>query len=150
MDRVEAVVVGAGVVGLAVARALAMRGLETLVLERENAIGTGISSRNSEVIHAGLYYPPGSLKARLCVEGAEFWVADESPEHKNFSPETLNGSTARIVLVVKDPDAVFARAVAAGATSVYPVHEDYGWRLGRLMDPYGHHWEIGKPLSAGL
>ena len=69
MDRVEAVVVGAGVVGLAVARALAMRGLETLVLERENAIGTGISSRNSEVIHAGLYYPPGSLKARLCVAG---------------------------------------------------------------------------------
>ena len=69
MDRVEAVVVGAGVVGLAVARALAMRGLETLVLERENAIGTGISSRNSEVIHAGLYYPGGSLKARLCVDG---------------------------------------------------------------------------------
>ncbi|WP_457336389.1 NAD(P)/FAD-dependent oxidoreductase [Rhizobacter sp. P5_C2] len=69
MDRVEAVVVGAGVVGLAVARALAMRGLETLVLERENAIGTGISSRSSEVIHAGLYYPAGSLKARLCVAG---------------------------------------------------------------------------------
>jgi L-2-hydroxyglutarate oxidase LhgO len=69
MDRVEAVVVGAGVVGLAVARALAMRGIETLVLERENAIGTGISSRNSEVIHAGLYYPTGSLKARLCVQG---------------------------------------------------------------------------------
>jgi PhnB protein len=94
--------------------------------------------------------PSGGVVARLCVEGAEFWVADESPEHKNFSPETLNGSTARIVLVVKDPDAVFARAVAAGATSVYPVHEDYGWRLGRLMDPYGHHWEIGKQLSAGL
>src|SRR4051812_6569733 len=71
MDRVEAVVVGAGVVGLAVARALAMRGIETLVLERENAIGTGISSRNSEVIHAGLYYPTGSLKARLCVQGRQ-------------------------------------------------------------------------------
>jgi L-2-hydroxyglutarate oxidase LhgO len=69
MDHVEAVVMGAGVVGLAVARALAMRGLETLVLEREIAIGTGISSRNSEVIHAGLYYPPGSLKARSCVAG---------------------------------------------------------------------------------
>ena len=70
-DRVDAVVVGAGVVGLAVGRALARRGLETLVLERESAIGTGISSRNSEVIHAGLYYPQGSLKARLCVEGRE-------------------------------------------------------------------------------
>src|SRR5882724_3056095 len=94
--------------------------------------------------------PSGAVVARLSVGGAEFWVADESPEHKNFSPETLSGSTARIVLVVDDPDAVFARAVEAGATSVYPVHEDYGWRLGRLMDPYGHHWEIGKPLSEGL
>ena len=94
--------------------------------------------------------PSGAVVARLSVGSAEFWVADESPEHKNFSPETLNGSTARIVLVVDDPDAIFARAIAAGATSVYPVHEDYGWRLGRLMDPYGHHWEIGKPLSDGL
>ncbi|MDY0743568.1 NAD(P)/FAD-dependent oxidoreductase [Paucibacter sp. R3-3] len=68
-ERVDAVVIGAGVVGLAVARALAQRGLETLVLERETAIGTGISSRNSEVIHAGLYYPQGSLKATLCVRG---------------------------------------------------------------------------------
>ncbi|MDN3920253.1 NAD(P)/FAD-dependent oxidoreductase [Roseateles violae] len=69
MERVDAVVIGAGVVGLAVGRALARRGLETLVLERETAIGSGISSRNSEVIHAGLYYPQGSLKARLCVRG---------------------------------------------------------------------------------
>ncbi len=69
MEHVDAVVIGAGVVGLAVGRALARKGLECLVLEREDAIGTGISSRNSEVIHAGLYYAPGSLKARLCVEG---------------------------------------------------------------------------------
>jgi L-2-hydroxyglutarate oxidase LhgO len=75
MDRVDAVVVGAGVVGLAVGRALAQRGLETLVLERENAIGTGVSSRNSEVIHAGLYYPEGSLKARLCVRGKQLLYA---------------------------------------------------------------------------
>jgi len=94
--------------------------------------------------------PDGAVVARLSVEGAEFWVADESPEHKNFSPETLNGSTTRMVLVVNDPDALFARAVAAGATPVIPVHEDYGWRLGRVMDPYGHHWEIGKPLSEAL
>lgn len=69
MDQVDAVVIGAGVVGLAVARALARQGLEVLVLESENAIGTGTSSRNSEVIHAGIYYPAGSLKARLCVRG---------------------------------------------------------------------------------
>ena len=69
MDRVDALVIGAGVVGLAVGRALARSGLETIVLERADAIGTGTSSRNSEVIHAGLYYPPGSLKARLCVRG---------------------------------------------------------------------------------
>ncbi|MBX3637252.1 MAG: NAD(P)/FAD-dependent oxidoreductase [Rubrivivax sp.] len=75
MDRVDAVVIGAGVVGLAVARALALRGLETLVLESERAIGTGTSSRNSEVVHAGIYYPPGSLKARLCVRGKQLLYA---------------------------------------------------------------------------
>jgi L-2-hydroxyglutarate oxidase LhgO len=69
MDRVDAVVIGAGVVGLAIGRALALQGHETVVLERANAIGTGTSSRNSEVIHAGIYYPEGSLKARLCVAG---------------------------------------------------------------------------------
>jgi L-2-hydroxyglutarate oxidase LhgO len=69
MEQVGAVVIGAGVVGLAVARALALQGREVWLLEAENAIGTGTSSRNSEVIHAGIYYPQGSLKARLCVDG---------------------------------------------------------------------------------
>lgn len=71
MDRVDAIVVGAGVVGLAVARALAQAGREVVILEREGSFGSGVSSRNSEVVHAGLYYPPGSLKARLCVQGRE-------------------------------------------------------------------------------
>jgi L-2-hydroxyglutarate oxidase LhgO len=75
MEQVDAVVVGAGVVGLATGRALAQRGLDTLVLESETAIGTGVSSRNSEVIHAGLYYPAGSLKARLCVQGRQMLYA---------------------------------------------------------------------------
>jgi len=70
-DRVDCVVIGAGVVGLAVARACALAGLETLALEAESAIGTATSARNSEVIHAGLYYPRGSLKARLCVQGRQ-------------------------------------------------------------------------------
>ncbi|MEK6292168.1 MAG: FAD-dependent oxidoreductase, partial [Paraburkholderia tropica] len=71
MDQIECVVIGAGVVGLAVARALAARGREVIVLEAAEAIGTSTSSRNSEVIHAGLYYPRGSLKATLCVRGRE-------------------------------------------------------------------------------
>jgi len=87
----------------------------------------------------------GSVVARLAVEGAEFWVADESPEHLNFSPERLGGGTVRMVMIVSDPDAAFARAVKAGAKVVVPVKNDYGWRLGRVMDPYGHHWEIGRP-----
>ena len=74
-DAVDCVVVGAGVVGLAVARALALAGREVMVLEREATIGTGTSSRNSEVIHAGIYYPQGSLKARLCVRGRSLLYA---------------------------------------------------------------------------
>jgi PhnB protein len=89
----------------------------------------------------------GSVVARLSVEGAEFWLGEESPEHKNFSPQTLDGGTVRMILTVTDPDAVFARAVAAGATAVHPVSEDYGWRLGRVVDPFGHHWEICRPLK---
>jgi PhnB protein len=84
--------------------------------------------------------------AQLAVDGAQFWVADESPEHKNFSPESLGGGTARMILTVADPDAAFQRAIAAGATEVVPVADQYGWRLGRVVDPFGHHWEIGKPL----
>jgi PhnB protein len=89
----------------------------------------------------------GSVVARLSVQGAEFWVSDESPEHSNFSPQTLNGSSVRIILTVADPDAVFARAVAAGASQVYAVTEEHGWRLGRVVDSFGHHWEIGRPLA---
>jgi PhnB protein len=92
--------------------------------------------------------PDGAVVARLSVEGAEFWLGDESPEHKNFSPESLGGGTVRMILTVPDPDAVFAKAIAAGAQEVVPVKEDYGWRLGRVVDPFGHHWEIGRPLTA--
>jgi len=90
--------------------------------------------------------PDGAVVARLSVEGAEFWVADESPSHQNFSPETIGGGTVRMVMVVDDPDAMYARAVAAGAKVVTPMEDNYGWHLGRVVDPYGHHWEIGKPL----
>ncbi|HET8748922.1 MAG TPA: NAD(P)/FAD-dependent oxidoreductase [Ramlibacter sp.] len=95
MDRVAAVVVGAGVVGLAVGRALAQAGRETLVVESQAGIGQGVSSRNSEVIHAGLYYTPGSLKARLCVRGKELLYAlcaTHGVEHRRCGKLTVANS----------------------------------------------------------
>jgi PhnB protein len=89
----------------------------------------------------------GAVVARLSVQGAEFWVADESPAHHNFSPETIGGGSVRMVMIVPDPDAAFAQAIEAGATIVTPMDDRYGWRLGRLVDPYGHHWEIGRELG---
>lgn len=89
----------------------------------------------------------GAVVAQLSVAGADFWLADESPENQNFSPETLGGGTVRMVMVVAEPDAMFDRAVAAGAKEVWPVANQYGWRVGRVVDPFGHHWEIGRPLS---
>jgi PhnB protein len=84
----------------------------------------------------------GAVVARLSVGPAEFWVADESPEHRNGS------GSVRMVKIVADPDAAFEGAVAAGATVVWPIGEQYGWRRGRIVDPFGHHWEIGKPIQA--
>jgi len=90
----------------------------------------------------------GGIVAELSLGNSRFWVADESPEHLNFSPETLGGATTRMVLTVENPDAVFDQAVEAGATVVVSVEDQpYGWRVGRVVDPFGHHWEIGKPLS---
>jgi PhnB protein len=88
-----------------------------------------------------------AVVSQLSVAGASFWVADESPPHENYSPESLGGGTVRLLLVVDDPDAAVERAVVAGATQVYPVGEAHGWRLGRIKDPFGHHWEVGKPLG---
>lgn len=88
----------------------------------------------------------GSVVCELGLGEGKFWVADESPEHKNFSPETLGGGTVRMVMTVDNPDAAFDKAIAAGGVVVVPMqHFDFGWRLGRMVDPFGHHWEIGKP-----
>jgi PhnB protein len=90
-----------------------------------------------------------SIVAQLSIgDEATFWVADESPEHFNFSPETVGGGTVRMLLLVEEPDAAITRAVDAGATLVSPAQDEYGWRLGRVVDPFGHHWEIGKPLGS--
>jgi PhnB protein len=91
--------------------------------------------------------PAGAVVSNLAINGYGFWVADESPEHKNFSPETLNGGTVRMILTTEDPEAAFYRAIAAGATVVCPIRTEHAWRIGRVLDPFGHHWEIGKPLQ---
>ena len=90
----------------------------------------------------------GAVAARMSIGESEFWLADEAPANKNFSPASLGGSSVRMVLVVDNPDAVYAQAVAAGADGLFPVvDQPYGWRIGRLVDPFGHHWEIGRPLE---
>ena len=73
----------------------------------------------------------------------EFWIS--SSDEKNIQP--LGGGNVRIILTVADPDVLFTRAVQAGAIEVFPVGEGHGWRLGRMVDPFGLHWEIGHPLS---
>jgi PhnB protein len=84
------------------------------------------------------------IVARLSIDGADFWVQSDPAS----SPDAINGMSVRMILTVDDPDAVFARAVGAGATEIVPVSEDHGWRVGRVADPSGHHWEIGRRLTA--
>jgi PhnB protein len=124
-----------------------------------NSIAPWLSVRNSaqavefykEALAAVDVYriedPDRNVVARLSVNGAEFWVGDESPAHGNFSPASLGSSTVRIIFTVADPDAVVEQAIKAGATQVNAVTEGHGWRVGRVGDPYGHHWEIGRPLD---
>ncbi|HKB29341.1 MAG TPA: VOC family protein [Streptosporangiaceae bacterium] len=85
--------------------------------------------------------------AQLAVGNSLFWVEDESPPNGNFSPQTVGGATARMLLIVDDPGSVVERAVAAGAALVSPVSPEHGWLLGRIDDPFGHRWEIAKPLG---
>ena len=88
-----------------------------------------------------------SVVAQLSIGEGGFWVSDESPENGHFSPETLGGTAVRLLLIVDDPRAVVARAVELGATEVVAVASEHGWLLGRIADPFGHHWEIGRPLG---
>jgi PhnB protein len=97
-----------------------------------------------EVYH--IENPAGDVVSRLSVDGAEFWLSDESPEHGSVSPEPGSATSVRMILTVADPDAVFAQALKAGASEINPVGEGHGWRVGRVVDPFGHHWEIGRPI----
>ena len=87
-----------------------------------------------------------ALVAQLQIGEASFWVHDESPEHGTFSPKRLGGGSVRMLLVVDDPDAMIAAAIAAGASELRAVTEEHRWRLGAIVDPFGHHWEVGRPL----
>ena len=94
-----------------------------------------------------LYCVPGGGVAQLAVSGADFWVAEESPQHLNFAPESLGGCSVRMLLIVERPASVCERAIAMGAKQVVPVSDAHGWRIGRIVDPAGHHWEIARQLS---
>ena len=84
--------------------------------------------------------------AELAIGDASFWVSDEAPAYGNYSPESLGGGSVKLLLRVEDPHAVHERALALGATEIAPVQPSHGWLIGRIADPFGHHWEIGKPL----
>jgi|SRR5436190_10522306 PhnB protein len=87
---------------------------------------------------------PGGLIVKLSVNGAEFWVSGSAEDAPNV--QLPSGNSIRMILTVNDPDIFFARALKAGASEVFPVSEEHGWRLGRLVDPFGLHWEIGYEL----
>ncbi len=95
-----------------------------------------------EVFH--IEDPDGNVVARLSVDGAEFWVSDGS---EDTSPSAGSGTPVRMILTVADPDAVFGQAVQAGASAIQPVIEEHGWRVGRVADPFGLHWEIGRLVA---
>jgi PhnB protein len=88
------------------------------------------------------------IVARLAVGEARFWVAAADRDGGRFSPEAISGATGRVLLVVDDPDTVQAGAVRAGAREISPVGDEHGWRVGRILDPHGHEWEIGRPESS--
>lgn len=88
------------------------------------------------------------IVAQLAVDDAASWVAAAEAGMQRLSPRNINGATSRTLLVVDDPDQLLEQAVRAGATETSPVDDEHGWRLGRIVDPFGHEWEIGRPLAA--
>lgn len=84
-----------------------------------------------------------TVVAKLSINGAEFWISDASPEFGNYSPITLGGGTVRMILITPEPELLFEKALQAGAVEVFAIGEEHGWKLGRVVDPFGHHWEIG-------
>jgi PhnB protein len=88
------------------------------------------------------------IVAQLSIDGAAFWVTEADPSIRRLNPRAIDGTTSRTLLVIADPDRLVGQAVDAGATEISPVGDAHGWRLGRITDPSGHEWEIGRPLGA--
>jgi PhnB protein len=118
----------------------------TLSVRNGRAAITFYESAFGAVVLYSVDDPSGAVVAQLSVSGAEFWVADESPEHQNYSPISLGGCSVRMLLIVDNPDDVCRMACVSGATQIAEVTEQHGWRIGRIVDPFGHHWEIAKPV----
>jgi PhnB protein len=87
------------------------------------------------------------IVAQLAVGDAAFWVATAGPEMGRLSPRAINGATSRTLLVTDDPGALLQRAVDAGAVEIAAVSDEHGWHLGRFRDPFGHEWEVGRPIA---
>jgi PhnB protein len=87
------------------------------------------------------------IVAQLAIGDAAFWVSAGGENGPRFSPAAIGGATGRTLLLADDPDAMFARAVEAGATPASAMADEHGWHVGRIFDPFGHEWEIGKPLG---
>lgn len=126
----------AGTVSISIAPWLTVRDGEHAIAFYKSAFGA------TEVYRMD---SPDGIVVRLSIAGAEFWVSDGAAAGQG--PESVGGDTVRMILTVPDPDNLFAQALAAGATEIFAVGEGHGWRLGRLVDPFGLHWEIGHPLQ---
>ncbi|MFI5188172.1 MAG: VOC family protein [Chitinophagales bacterium] len=90
---------------------------------------------------------PDGLIVKLSLNGAEFWLSGGGSENNDANVQPVGGGTVRMILTVDNPDALFKKALEAGSSEVFPIGEGHGWRLGRLVDPFGLHWEIGHPVS---
>ena len=86
------------------------------------------------------------IVAQLVIGEAAFWIAAAGSRPERLVPRSVGGATGRLLLTVDDPDSMFAQAIAAGAEAKSPVSVEHDWRVGRVVDPFGHEWEIGKPV----
>lgn len=111
------------------------------VTDSKKALGFYKSAFNASEIYR-MEGEGEDLVAKLSIGGAGFWISNGSPD------ASIEGGNIRLILTVDDPDIFFAQALKAGATEIYPVGEEHGWRLGRLCDPFGFHWEIGHPINS--